>query len=132
MMEVPQEAIDHAEKIWNTGTPEEKIAFFAFESSEPRRAIAFKFMYWIHKLYPRYFQSAPADFHEGFIQNMLTAYYGEGNYINLGFRGCAKTTYAKLFIAYALLNDMEHRRRYIKVLKPRVRRRCWCLRRLTE
>lgn len=116
MMEVPQEALDHAEKIWNTGTPEDKLAFFAFEYSEPRGLIAFKFLYWIHKLYPRYLQSAPASFHEGFIHNMLAAYYGEGNYINLGFRGCAKTTFAKLFIAFALLNDMEHRRRYIKVL----------------
>ncbi len=116
MMEVPQAAIDHAEKIWHSGTPEEKLAFFAFESKEPRKLIAFKFTYWIYRLYPRYFQSAPAPFHEGFALNMLSAYYNEGNYINLGFRGCAKTTYAKLFIAFALLNDMEHRRKYIKVL----------------
>jgi hypothetical protein len=116
MMEVPQAAIDHAEKIWTTGTPEDKLAFFAFEATEDRRLIGFKFLYWVHRMYPRYLQSPPASFHEGFIQNMLTAYYGQGNYINLGFRGCAKTTYAKLFIAFALLNDMDHRRRYIKVL----------------
>lgn len=116
MMEVPQEAIDHAEKIWTTGTPEEKLAFFAFEESEPDLMIAFKFTYWIYRLYPRYFQSAPAPFHQGMVTNMLSAYYGRGNYINLGFRGCAKTTYTKLFIAFALLNDMEHRRKYIKVL----------------
>lgn len=115
-MEVPQEAIDIAEKTWNTGTPEEKIAFFAFEKDEPRMMIAFKFTYWIYRLYPRYFQSAPAPFHQQMVLNQLQAYYGEGNYTNLGFRGCAKSTYAKLFIAYALLNDMEHTRRYIKVL----------------
>lgn len=115
-MEVPQEAIDIAEKIWNTGTPEEKLAFFAFEKDEPRMMIAFKFTYWIYRLYPRYFQSAPAPFHQQMVLNQLQAYYGEGNYTNLGFRGCAKSTYAKLFIAYALLNDMEHTRRYIKVL----------------
>lgn len=116
MMEVPQAALDLAEKIWNEGSAEEKLAFFAFEANEDRKLIAFKFTYWIYKLYPRYFQSAPAPFHEGFVMNMLSAYYNDGNYINLGFRGCAKTTYTKLFIAYALLNDMEHRRRYIKVL----------------
>ncbi len=116
MIEVPQAAIDIAEKIWTTGTPEEKIAFFAFDSSEPRAMIVFKFTYWVYRLYPRYFQSAPAPFHEGFAHKMLAAYYGEGNYTNLGFRGCAKTTYSKLFIAYALLNDMDHKRRYIKVL----------------
>lgn len=116
MMEVPQAAIDHAEKIWSEGTPEEKLAFFAFEESEPPKMIAFKFTYWIYRLYPRYLQSAPAPFHEQMALNMINAYYGNGNYTNLGFRGCAKTTYAKLFIAFALLNDMEHRRKYIKVL----------------
>jgi hypothetical protein len=116
MMEVPQEAIDFAEKVWNEGTNSEKLAFFAFESDEPRKMIAFKFTYWIYKFYPRYFQSAPAPFHEQMALNQLAAYYGDENYTNLGFRGCAKSTYTKLFIAYALLNDMEHRRKYIKVL----------------
>lgn len=116
MMEVPQAALDLAEKIWNEGSPEEKLAFFAFDSSEPHSLIAFKFTYWIYRLYPRYLQSAPAPFHEGFALNMLASYYAQSNYINLGFRGCAKTTYAKLFIAFALLNDMDHKRRYIKVL----------------
>lgn len=116
MIEVPQEAIDLAEKIWHEGTPEEKLAFFAFEKDEPRAMIVFKFTYWVYRLYPRYLQSAPASFHEQFVHHMLASYYAESNYINLGFRGCAKTTYAKLFIAFALLNDMEHRRRYIKVL----------------
>lgn len=115
-MEVPQAAIDFAEKTWTTGTPEEKLAFFAFEKDEPRAMIVFKFTYWVYRLYPRYFQSAPASFHELFAHHMLASYYADSNYINLGFRGCAKTTYAKLFIAYALLNDMEHSRRYIKVL----------------
>jgi hypothetical protein len=116
MMEVPQAAIDFAEKVWHEGTPEEKLAFFAFEKDEPRAMIVFKFTYWVYRLYPRYLQSAPAPFHEQFAHHMLASYYAENNYINLGFRGCAKTTYAKLFIAFALLNDMEHSRRYIKVL----------------
>ena len=115
-MEVPQEAIDLAEKILSTGTPEEILAFFAFAKEDDRRLIAFKFQYWIYKFYPRYYQSAPAPFHDLFVQHMLSSYYEEFNYLNLGFRGCAKTTYAKLFIAFCLLNDMEHYRRYIKVL----------------
>lgn len=115
-MYVPQEAIDFAENTLNNGKPEDIIAFFAFEKDEPRQMIAFKFQYWIYRLYPRYLQSEPAPFHDDFIQHMLMAYYGESNYLNLGFRGCAKTTYTKLFIAYVLLNDMEHTRRYIKVM----------------
>jgi hypothetical protein len=115
-MKVPQEAIDFAEKTMNTGTMEDILAFFAFEKDEPREMIAFKFQYWVYKFYPRYLGSAPAPFHDLFVLHQLGCYYGDSNYINLGFRGCAKTTYAKLFIAYALLNDMEHTRRYIKVL----------------
>jgi hypothetical protein len=47
---------------------------------------------------------------------MIGCYYGDHNYLNLGFRGCAKTTYTKLFLAFVLLNDIEHFRKYIKVL----------------
>lgn len=115
-MYVPQEALDFAENTLNNGKPEDIIAFFAFEKDEPRTMIAFKFQYWIYKLYPRYLASEPAPFHDDFVQHMLSAYYGECNYLNLGFRGCAKTTYTKLFIAYVLLNDIEHTRRYIKVM----------------
>ena len=115
-MEVPQAAIDFAEKTWNEGKKENILGFFAFEKDEPRQMIAFKFQYWVYRLYPRYYTSPPAPFHDKFVQNMLAAYYGEKNYINLGFRGCAKTSYVKLFIAYALLNDLEHTRKYIKVL----------------
>lgn len=115
-MYVPQPAIDHAEEIWSAGVPEDILAFFAFKREDDRKITAFKFQYWIYKLYPRYIQSEPAPFHDDFIQHMLSAYYGEGNYLNLGFRGCAKSTYAKLFIAFCLLNDYDHHRMYIKVL----------------
>lgn len=116
MMEVPQEVIDHAENITNNGTKAEILAFFAFNKEEPPEMTAFKFQYWVHKMFPRYIQSPPADFHTGFIFNMLQAYYGNNNYLNLGFRGCAKTTYAKLFITFVILNDMENTRKYLKVL----------------
>ena len=116
MLEVPQEAIDLAEKITKEGTDEEILAFFAFDSSEDREVIAFKFQYWAYKVFPRYFQSEPAPFHSTFVFSMLAAYYGDNNYLNLGFRGCAKTTYTKLFLVYVLLNDIEHKRKYIKVL----------------
>lgn len=116
MFEVPQEALDMAEKIWHDGTKSEKLAFFAFESDEPNDMIAFKFLYWVYRMYPRYFMSPPAGFHKQMVINMINAYYGRKNYTNLGFRGCAKSTFAKLFIAYALLNDLDHKRKYIKVL----------------
>jgi hypothetical protein len=120
MLPIPQDVLDqtlaHAEKIVNEGTAEQQLAFFAFDKNEPRLLVAFKFKYWAFKVYPRYYKNAPADFHDDFIINMLKSYYNEGNYLNLGFRGCAKTTYTKLFITFVLLNDMDHTKRYIKVL----------------
>lgn len=115
-MYVPPEVIEKAEKLMATGKPEEIIAFFAFAKDDLREMVYFKFIYWIFKLYPRYLQSEPAQFHDLFVKHQFGTYYGEHNYLNLGFRGCAKSTFAKLFIAYVLLNDIEHHRRYIKVL----------------
>jgi hypothetical protein len=37
-------------------------------------------------------------------------------FINAGFRGCAKTTRTKLFLAFCIAKDAEHRHRYIKTL----------------
>lgn len=120
MLNIPQDVLDQlielAEKTVNEGTDEEILAFFAFDKTEDRNAVAFKFKYWAYKVFPRYFQSPPAEFHDDFVYHMLAAYYGESNYLNLGFRGCAKSTYSKLFLVYALLNDIDHTRKYIKVL----------------
>jgi hypothetical protein len=115
-MIVPQEAIDLAVKVTSEGTKEDILAFFAFEKDEPHEMIAFKFKYWIYHFFSRYYMSEPAEFHDTFIMHQIGCYYGKHNYLNLGFRGCAKTTFAKLFIAYVLLNDLDHFRRYIKVM----------------
>lgn len=115
-MNVPPGAVEHVENVLKNGTDKDILALFAFEKGDSREVVAFKFQYWAYKVFPRYFQAAPAPFHDNFIFNMLTAYYGERNYLNLGFRGCAKTSYTKLFLVYALLNDMDHHRKYIKVL----------------
>jgi len=94
MFNIPQDVIDQAiviaEKTTKEGTDEEILAFFAFDKAEPLEMIAFKFKYWAYKVFPRYFQSDPADFHDDFILNMLRAYYGQSNYLNLGFRGVPK------------------------------------------
>ena len=120
MLNIPQSVIDQAiviaEKTTKEGTDEEILAFFAFDNNEPLEMIAFKFKYWAFKVFPRYYQSDPAEFHDTFIINMLKAYYGKNNYLNLGFRGCAKSTYSKLFLTYVILNDIDHTRKYIKVL----------------
>jgi hypothetical protein len=115
-MQVPQAVLDYAENVTKTGTDEEILAFFAFKVGDNKQIIRFKFQYWAFKLFPRYYQSKPAEFHDLFIEHMLDAYIGEYNYLNLGFRGCAKTTFSKLFLAFCILNDVSFHRKYIKVL----------------
>lgn len=47
----------------------------------------------------------------------LRAYRGSIKaFVNIIFRGGAKTTRTKLFLAYAISNDIEHSRKYIKIL----------------
>lgn len=116
-MQVPQKALDYAEKTIKEGTDEQILAFFSFDPAKTKdEIIMFKFQYWAWKLYPRYYQSAPAEFHDDFIKHMLGAYLGRHNYLNLGFRGCAKTTFSKLFITFMILNDRTQYRKYMKVL----------------
>ena len=46
---------------------------------------------------------------------MLNSYLGQ-NFLNLAARGLAKTSLAKLFITFIILNDIHHFRKYIKIL----------------
>lgn len=113
-------AVEKAKEIIYNGTNEEKLALFSFDRGTKRELIVFKFKLWATVLYPRYFQSKAAPFHDRIVSNMLGAYFGEGNYLDLGFRGCAKTTYTKLFLAYVILNDVKAHRKYMKVLTRNV------------
>ena len=119
-MQATKEQLDHANNIIKNGTDEERLAFFAFDKGNSKKVIHFKFIVWAHTCYPRYFQSVPAEFHEQIIDHMIDAYYGRIKYTNLGFRGCAKTTWTKLWVAYVILNDMDHTRKYMKVLTRNV------------
>jgi hypothetical protein len=115
-MQVIKEILDYSKKIVYEGTDTQRLTFFSFDKTMDRKMIAFKFQFWAATMYPRYFQSKPAEFHDDFVKHMFEVYFGEIKYTNLGFRGCAKTTFSKLFIAYVLLNDRDEFRKYIKVL----------------
>lgn len=97
------------------GTNQEKLALFSFDISMSNEKILFKFNLFINTYFIRYLKNKSAPFHDEMIKNLIKAYKGE-NYINLAFRGSAKSSYSKLFIVYALLNDETHYRRYIKIL----------------
>ena len=122
----PEAALLKAKEVAFKGIDEEKLHFFAFSIGDMPETILFKFDFWARLFYPRYFQSRSADFHYDMMRYMIAVYCGKpldtsgphdkSNYLNLGFRGCAKTTYTKLFLTYALLCDVTMHRKYLKVL----------------
>lgn len=97
------------------GSPAEKKELFGFDSKTNHRIIAKKFKLFGRGLFPRYFKQRSAEFHDEFISDMIKSYYGE-NMLNAAFRGSSKTSLKKLFDVFALLNDRDNYRKYIKVL----------------
>lgn len=93
-----------------------KKALFQF-SRESEAEVLLKFNLWSRYFFPKYFTSKDAEFHKTIDELNLRAYRGEiRSFVDIAFRGAAKTARTKLFIAYAISNDTEHFRRYIKVL----------------
>lgn len=99
-----------------TGTPAEKKALFSFTLDDSNEKILKKFKLFSRSCYPHYFQNRSAPFHDEMVLNYIKSYRGECNGIEIAFRGAAKTSMLKLWITYALLNDGNAYRKYIKVL----------------
>ena len=99
--------------------PEELKSLFSFDSTNTTEQIVVKFNLWARHFYPQYFKSKDADFHaEINLTNVkLYSIHDElEQFINIAFRGAGKDVKTKLLIAFATLNDIEHTRRFYKVL----------------
>lgn len=104
-------------EILQRNNPQELRALFAFNQADSNERVLFKYKLWSRYFYPKFFKSADATFHPDIDTNNLAVYRGDiRSFTNCGFRGCAKTTRTKLFIAFCIANDTDHFRRYIKVL----------------
>lgn len=90
-------------------------ALFAFDTKTPDKLIRKKFIIWSRYFFPKFFQSADASFHRQIEDGNIGVYLHGDSFLNIGFRGSAKTTRTKLFIAFAIANDKEHFRKYFKV-----------------
>lgn len=104
-------------EILNSNDPKLIKALFLFDSKDSNEKVLFKFNLWARYFFPQYFKSKDAVFHKEIDLNNLKAYRGEINsFVDIAFRGAAKTARTKLFIGFCILNDIDHSRRYIKVL----------------
>ena len=93
------------------------LPLFRFTVEEESPKILLKFNLWVRFFFPKYFQHDDAPFHTDIDANNLAVYKGELiSFTDIVFRGGAKTTRTKLFIAFCIANDTKHFRKYFKVL----------------
>ncbi len=103
-------------KLLETGTLKQIKTLFSFDSRTDKDLIRKKFLHWSRYFFPQLFKSPDADFHKQIDEGNIGVYLNGGYFLDIGFRGNAKTTRTKLFIAFAIANDLDHFRKYFKVL----------------
>jgi hypothetical protein len=103
--------------ILDNGTPGQVLALFQFDREMPEQKILKKFRLWSRYFFPQYFPSKDAPHHAAGDLKRLRVYCGrDPMFLNIAYRGDAKTTRAKLFRAFVIANDTGHYRRYMRVL----------------
>ena len=109
--------MDKLQNILKNGTNKEKLSLFYFDCSMDNEKILLKFNLWGRYHFPQFFKSEDAPFHKEMNLYNLQAYKGElDSFVNIAFRGAGKDVKTQLFMAYAILNDTQHFRKYFKVL----------------
>ncbi len=96
-------------------------ALFLFNKKNTNDEVILKFGLWSRYFFPKYFTSQDALFHKEMDLYTLQAYRGKlTSFVNITFRGGAKTSRTKLFIAFCIANDEDVLRKHIKVLSADV------------
>jgi len=103
--------------IIEKGSPKEKRALFAFDMELSPELIVLKFNIFVRYLYEKYFPSEDAFFHNT-IDTLNAKAYKEDvrSFLDIVFRGGAKTTRTKLFLVFCILNDESRFRKFTKIL----------------
>lgn len=103
--------------ILDEGTIAQKRALFEFDRGTKPDEVVKKFRIWSRWLFPKYFPSKDAPHHAEADLRRARVYLGlDTVFLNIAYRGDAKTTRAKLFRAFVICNDRSHFRQYMRVL----------------
>lgn len=109
--------MEEIQRILISGDLVQKRSIFSFVRDDPIERVVFKFNLWARYCFPKYFSSQDAPFHSDIDRYNYTIYRGDLNsFVDIAFRGAAKTARTKLMVAYWITNDLDHYRKYIKVL----------------
>lgn len=115
--QLSNDSFQEIEAILDRDDVPETRAFFSFNSETSEQEVIFLFNLWGRKFFTKYFKVDDAPFHKDIDAYNCRVYRGVQKYfVDIAFRGAAKTTRTKLFIAFAIANDEDHKRKYIKVL----------------
>lgn len=107
----------YIENIILNGSKQERLALYQFNNSMSVAEINKRFNFFVVGNFIRYLKDKPAEFHKDFIDDYIKSYLGEEDRLEIGFRGCSKTTLKKLFDVYVLLNDeSKQKKHYVKVV----------------
>lgn len=106
------------EEIIKRNKPDELRALFAFDlNTDENELILTKFDIWARFFFLKYFSSKDCEAHRQMDLNNLKAYRGEiSQFVNIAYRGFAKTARTKLFLAFCIMNDLNHYRRFIRCM----------------
>jgi len=96
----------------------ERVAFFNFDlEHDTDEEILLKFNLWARYFKYQFFFKEDGWFHAEIDKGNLESYRGTiSSFADICFRLASKTSRTKLFIAFVILNDRNHFRRYIKIL----------------
>ena len=100
------------------------LSLLTFDRTDSVERIVFKFNSWVRFFFPKFLYDQDtgeycedAPFHNVIDTENAHAYIGEiKTFTDIAYRGAAKTTRTKLFIAFCISSDREHYRKYIKIL----------------
>ena len=114
LLKKPSKTLTFKEIILN-GTDAQRRAGFAFDKETLPDDIRKKFVVWSRYFFPKFFSSPDAPFHKQIDEGNIGVYTNGGQFLDIAFRGSAKTTRTKLFVAFCIANDQSHYRKYFKV-----------------
>lgn len=90
---------------------------FWFNKQNTAQQVMVKFNLFGRFFFPNFFKSNDAPFHKDIdLYNYQTYSANLKYFVNIAFRGSAKSTRTKLFLVFAIANDRDHFRKYIKIL----------------
>ena len=104
-------------EILNSNDIVQQKALFQFDSTDSSDAVLLKFNLWSRFFFFKYFTSPDCKAHKEMDSNNLKAYRSQiSQYVNVAFRGFAKTARTKLFIAFCICNDTEQTKRFVRCI----------------